>query len=207
LAERTHAGLKDLGFTELRNLSSLESFVTALTLTHQYVTKELGNVALAAEVVTESKDIDPEGQECVSYSLEGESEWEVLRTGIISALESSLPWPVEGPVLPAKDKRAALIADVHTGQDSANPLRILYEGTGVPNVILVAVKDVNGPRLTIGFTYSQYEFTEAYGGQRLTDEDWQKNFYVGDDEQNAFEYTAKSTWPDVPSWFAPLFGR
>jgi len=208
LAKKTQAGLQEIGFDNLRNMSSLESFVSALDMTQSYVVKELGNQKLADEIIETTKNTTPEGEDCTEYWLkDGVSEWEDVRVDIIGALESSLPWPVEGPVLPAKDKRAALIADVHTGGDSLNPTRILYEGTGVPNVILVAVKDVNGPRLTIGFTYAQFEFTEPYGGKRLTDEDWQKKFYVGDDEQNAFEYTPRALWPVVPSWFAPLFSR
>jgi hypothetical protein len=141
------------------------------------------------------------------YAVEEGSDWEILRRGIVDGLEASLPYPVEGAVLPAKDKRSALIADVHTGGDSANPHRILYEATGVPHLILVAVKDVNGPRLTVGFTYSQYEFTEPYGGQRLTDEQWQSRFYTGDDQYDPFTYTPRSSWPKLPSWFAPLFLR
>lgn len=209
LAKKTQAGLKELGFEHLRNMSSLESFISALDLVQKYVPQELGNKKLADEVIEETRAINPEdGSDCVEHWIKDNvSEWEDMRVGIVSALEDSLPWPVEGPVLPAKDKRAALIADVHTGGDSNYPPHILYEATGVPNVILVAVKDVNGPRLTIGFTYSQYEFTEPYGGNRLTDEDWQNKFYVGDDDHNAFEYLPRSNWPTIPSWFAALFGR
>ena len=99
----------------------------------------------------------------------------------------------------------ALVADVHTGQDSANPMRILYEGTGVPAVIFTAVDDANGPRLTVGFISTQYEFTQLYGGNRLTDEDWQKNFYVGTDPYDAFKYTDGSTWPARNPWYETIF--
>lgn len=207
VAKTTEAGLKEMGFHSLQNLSSLSSFIEAIDLAKAYVVKQLHNEKFAEEVVKEWRGEGPDGEECVEYSLEGESDWEVLRSRIVSQLQNSLPVPVEGPVLSAKDKRAALIADIHTGQDSANPLRILYEATGVPHVILVAVKDSNGPRLTIGFTYSQYEFTKEYGGPRMTDEDWQKNFYSGDDQFNAFDYTKRSMWPSIPKWYQSLFGR
>ena len=116
------------------------------------------------------------------------------------------PIPVEGPILPAKDKRMALLADVHTGGDSSmDPPQILYEGIGVPSVILAEMKDAQGPRVTIGFTYTQYEFRQPIG-KRLTDEDWQKNFYAPtDDPFAAFQYTESKNWPAVNPWFRALF--
>jgi hypothetical protein len=66
--------------------------------------------------------------------------------------------------------RSALIADVHT---DVVKNQILYEADGIPNYIYVAVKDVNGTRLTKGLVYSYYEFTNPVGN-RLTDETWQK---------------------------------
>lgn len=207
LAKRTAAGLRELGFDELRNLQALDNFVGALGTVRTYTAKQLANEQLK-EVVTSHEETDDYGKTCTVHTIDGSSDWEVLRVGIVNQLFASLPVPVEGPVLSNKDKRAALIADVHTGGDSANPTKILYEATGVPNVILVAVNDANGPRLTIGFTYAQYEFTEEYGGKRMTDEDWQKRFYEeGDDPYDAFRYTTPASHPVVPSWFAPLFVR
>lgn len=202
VAERTKAGLTDLGFGDLQNMMPLENFVSGLATVRGYVARQLANETFVEK--TSSKEMtDDYGETCVVHSIDGESDWEAIRWKIIGDLENSLPVPVEGPILSLKDQRAALIADVHTGGDSANSPRILYEATGVPNVILVAVKDVNGPRVTIGFTYAQYEFTEEYGGQRMTDEQWQENFYENLDEYNAFHYT--DSRPAVPSWYAPLF--
>ncbi len=206
LAQRTKAGLSELGFDDLRNMPQLNSYVELLEQVKSYTQKQLANTQFN-ETVTSGEETDDFGTTCTVHNIEPGSDWEEIRLQIVNGLEQSLPVPVEGAVLPAKDKRAALIADVHTGGDSANPTRILYEATGVPHLILVAVKDVNGPRLTVGFTYSQYEFTEAYGGQRLTDEQWQSRFYTGDDQYNAFEYTPRSSWPAIPSWFEPLFTR
>ena len=139
------------------------------------------------------------------YEFEGESPWENLRTDLFRKLESSLPYPVEGPVLPVKDKRAALIADIHTGGDSENPHRILYEATGVPKLIFVAVNDVNGPRLTVGLTYSHYEFTEPYGGKRMTDEEWQTRFYQDPGaEEDPYRYTPVDSWTAQPQWYQSI---
>ncbi len=218
LAKRTDQGMKDQGYAELQNLYPLENFIALLEKVQNYVSKQLTNTAMTEKVVSKDRP-DPEhaGQTCTEYFLDlaldpdgvhgypDFSDWETLRLGIVNDLLSSIPVPVEGPVLPAKDRRAALIADVHTGGDSSYDTQILYEATGVPNVILTAVKDVNGPRVTIGFTYSHYEFTKLYGGQRLTDEDWQKTFYVGEDPMDAYKYTDKKTWPATNSWYDPIF--
>ncbi len=207
VAKRTEAGLKDQGFENLSNMPKLASYITALEHAQSYVQKQLQNETLI-EKTKEVRGPDPyeDGKECVTHELDGESDWETIRLQIISELSAALPQPADGPILAAKDKRAAIIADVHTGGDIKNPLRILYEGTGVPYVIFVAVKDSNGPRLTIGFTYSQYEFTKAFGGQRMTDEEWQKNFYKEDENgYDAFQYTDKDSWPAVNPWFEALF--
>ncbi len=205
LAKRTAEGLRGMNF-ELSNLNTLDSFVQLMEKVRTYTQKELTNTALKETIVdkTYSDVKDENGNVCVQHEIEGESEWEDLRMGIVSGLEASLPLPVEGPVLPAKDRRAAIVADIHTGRDSAHPLQIVYQATGVPRVIIVAVKDTNGPRYTIGFTYSHYEFRKDHGGQRMTDEDWQKNFYIGEDPNLAFDYTNKTTWPTINSWYLPI---
>lgn len=90
-----------------------------------------------------------------------------------------------------KDSRSALIADVHTDNKKQE---ILYEADGIPNYILVAVKDKNGTRLTRGLVYDYYEFTKPTG-QRLTDEDWQSINYTSD----------KSKLPNQPDWIKSLY--
>ncbi len=204
LAERTHQGLRNLGFT-LQNFQPLEAYVSAMDTVIAYTDKELANTVLTENVVEQRHDEpDQPGGKCIWYEIT-QSDWETLRKELINQLDAALPIPVEGRVLSAKDKRAAIVADVHTGGDSLNPHQILYEGTGVPYVILTAVKDANDPRLGIGFTYSQFEFREPLGGKRLTDEEWQTRFYEGEDENNPFQYTAPSIWPQLNSWYAPLF--
>ena len=169
LAKRTKTGLEEQGYSSLQNLMPLQHYVDAVQKAHDFTVKQLADTRYS-ETVIEHKDADPDaaGGTCVWYELkDDQSAWEDMRIGLYRSLESALPIPVEGPVLLPKDKRAALVADVHTGGDSLNPAKILYEGTGVPKVIFVAVKDGNGARLTVGFTYAHYEFTKDYGGKRL----------------------------------------
>lgn len=100
-----------------------------------------------------------------------EDDFEKLRLSA-GSLNSVLA-PIGAEDAMEKNARSALIADVHT--DVAKK-QILYEADGIPNYIYVAVKDVNGTRLTKGLVYSYYEFTNPLG-KRLTDEDWQKSVY------------------------------
>jgi len=208
LAKRTDQGLKDQGFGELNNLRPLENYIGLMQTVQAYVSKELGNTTLT-EHISKNTMPDPydETKQCTYYEVDQGSDWETLRLGMLDGLESALPLPVEGPILTAKDRRAALVADVHTGGDSDNPTKILYEGEGAPYVIFTAVKDANGARLTVGFISSQFEFTKELGGPRMTDEDWQKNFYTGTDTFNAFQYTPAASWPKLNPWYAPIFGN
>lgn len=83
--------------------------------------------------------------------------------------------------------RSAVIADLHT---DAVMGKILYVATGIPDYIYVAVKDVNGTRLTKGLVFSYYEFTGELGGNRHNDESWKKIIYSAGNEDI----------PNIPSW-------
>ena len=205
LAKKTDAGLTEQGY-KLNNQYPLKSFIAMMDTVIDYSQRELADAKLNEKVVsiTNTDPNDPTNS-CTTNSIDGTSDWENIRKVLTQDISDALPVPVEGPVLFAKDKRAAILADVHTGQDSNYPPHILYEGTGVPYVIFTAVDDANGPRLTVGFTYSHYEFTKPYGGQRMTDEDWQTNFYKPGDTYNAFDYVAKSLKPAVNYWYKILF--
>jgi hypothetical protein len=102
-----------------------------------------------------------------------DDDFEKLR--IISVDLSQITAPLSNQTLTTKEMRAGIIADIHT---DAVGSQILYEATGKPYIIYVAVKDINGARLTRGVVYSHYEFAEKIDG-RLTDEDWQKKVYEG----------------------------
>jgi len=69
----------------------------------------------------------------------------------------------------------------------------MYEATGIPNYIYVAVKDINGVRLTRGLVFSYFEFNNPLG-ERITDEKWKELNYTQD----------KSKLPPVPYWSSSL---
>jgi len=120
-----------------------------------------------------------------------EEEFEKLRISPVSINRSLTP--ATGSFITAEQARAGLIADVHTAI-TMEVEEILYEATGIPSIIYVAVKDTNGTRLTRGVVYSYYEFTRPFG-ERLSDADWQ-----------AVVYEDKDTFPlpDAPSWVKDL---
>lgn len=84
--------------------------------------------------------------------------------------------PLPNEVATEAQARAALIADVFT---DAVKGQVLYEATGIPNYIYVAVKDANGARLTKGLVFTHHEFSEPLG-KRYTDDDWQRKVYSPD---------------------------
>ncbi|GEM_PF-1355954 len=191
---------------KLDNMPQLENYIEFLAIIREYTKLELEN-----SVFTESFTTKEYYAECVEHIISPESKvnreglgvtsrWEELRVGLISRMMGSLPTSVEGPTLGIKDKRAAMVVDIHTDKRG----NVLEEGTGVPRVIFVAVKDANGPRLTVGFTYSQYEFTTP--GERLTDEAWQKEFYTDSGRNSVITYKPKSDWPNINKWFQELLG-
>ncbi|MCB1189663.1 MAG: DUF3160 domain-containing protein [Leptospiraceae bacterium] len=70
-------------------------------------------------------------------------------------------------------KQMAIIADVHTDAFSQMALEV---GVGSPQEMFVYVKDKNGSRVCVGYTYSYYEFKNSID-KRMTDEDWKKKVY------------------------------
>ncbi len=110
----------------------------------------------------------------LSDSVISDDEYEKLRT-IIRLKYPNIVWTPDGDEMTEQDARVGIIADVHTDTKKG---QVLYEATGVPSVIYVAVKDKGGTRLTRGVTYSYYEFTRPVGA-RLNDQDWQGMIYEG----------------------------
>lgn len=90
-----------------------------------------------------------------------------------------------GEELTTKERRAGIIADIHT--DAVNR-EILYEATGKPYLIYVAVTDQNGTRLTRGLAYNHYELTGPLT-ERYSDEDWQERVYAQDNLPPADEWS------------------
>jgi len=119
-----------------------------------------------------------------------EEEFEELRISPLRINDALTP--PTGSMISTKEIRSGLIADVHTAM-TMDEQKILYEATGIPKIIYVAVKDKNGARLTRGLVYSYFEFTRPFG-ERLSDEDWQGVVY-----ESSGEFT-----PKEPDWVKGL---
>jgi hypothetical protein len=100
-----------------------------------------------------------------------EAEYEKLRARGLSFLARPF---VEGATLEDRERRAALIADIHT---DALVGQVLYEATGEPYFILALVGNEGVSRLTTGVAFNHYEFSGPLG-PRYTDADWQARVYA-----------------------------
>ncbi|MCL1941524.1 MAG: DUF3160 domain-containing protein [Synergistaceae bacterium] len=93
--------------------------------------------------------------------------------------------------------KMALVSDVAT---DAFDERVLHVATGTPRRLYVFVNDKwGGPRVTIGYTYSFYEFPRSMSDGRMTDEEWKKLVY-DKARQSELEKLA-------PQWSKDLFVR
>ncbi len=71
--------------------------------------------------------------------------------------------------------RMPLVTDVAT---DGNAGVVLHIATGRPHRVFVFVDDkLGGPRLTVGFIYSFYEFERSLSEGRMTDEEWRAKVY------------------------------
>ncbi|MBP9781619.1 DUF3160 domain-containing protein [Candidatus Woesebacteria bacterium] len=164
LVVMTKTGLENYEVLPIEFVGRNESFIEALEFFRDIAVKQLQN-----QVITED-------------------EFEKLRTtpGHLDYIMS--PLPNEEQI--ENNARSALIADVHTDVPGGS---ILYEATGIPSYIYVAVQDTNGTRLTKGLVFNYYEFTNPIG-DRLNDEKWRAKNYTQD----------KSQLPASPAWVAPI---
>jgi hypothetical protein len=199
---------------QLKNHRKLEAYISFLETLREYTKLQLENNSFHEEVVQVVRRSYDDDAECTETVISSDSSvlrsdevhrnpasrWEELRVSLIQHMVAVLPEPVDGPILSIKDKRMAVVADVHTDADGM----ILEQGTGVPRIIFVAVKDANGPRLTVGFTYSHYE---TISDRRLTDEEWQQHFYTTGEGDYAITYRPKLEWPAINTWFVELLGH
>jgi hypothetical protein len=204
---------------KLENLKNLQEYIELVNIVREYTKLELENTTFNEPTISKNTPvynnpncvqnyISPEvsvkrGNNRFAYNASGEwvaalSRPEELRAGIAERMRYILPVPAEGQDLSIKDKRTAVVADVHASDEG-----IVEEGTGAPRVIFVAVKDINGTRLTVGFTYSHYEFLS---GTRLTDEEWQDKFYTNKGGDYQITYKPKISWPTPPAWYQELLG-
>lgn len=165
LVKFTNDGLKNRGLLDQESEGRNNILVKDLSFFEGLAVKELGNEKIS------------------------DDDFETLRT-IFFSLDSIL-WPITREDPREKDARSALIADVQTDVPDG---KILYEANAIPNYIYVAVKDINGTRLTKGLVYNYYEFYAPLG-KRLADEDWWKQVYTAD----------KSMLPQAPAWTQKLY--
>lgn len=118
-----------------------------------------------------------------------DEEFEQLQRSAL-ALER-LPAVLGDEVQTERESRSALIADVQTDV-LANI--VVYEATGVPQTLYIAVKDANGARLAKGLVYSHYEFNAPRNQQRLTDELWQEQIYQESGSRSSSSLPPLSLW-------------
>jgi hypothetical protein len=152
LAKATRSGLTERGFMPESFSYRYDAFIDSVGFFKDFSDKELNN-----------KNIS-------------DDDFEKLRV-ITSQKLAQIAEPLPGEELQLKDRRAGIIADIHTDALKGN---ILYEANAKPKLIFVAVTDVNGTRLTAGAVYNHYEFSGKLGGNRLADEDWQSIVYDGE---------------------------
>jgi hypothetical protein len=119
-----------------------------------------------------------------------DDDYETLRTTIRRDFPD-IVWVGMGEQMTEKDARAGIIADIHTDGKTG---QVLYEATGIPSIIYVAVKDKGGTRLTRGVVYSYYEFAGPLQN-RYSDDEWQGTLYDGKNTM---------TIPSKPDWSAGL---
>jgi hypothetical protein len=148
LAQATRDGLASRNVLPQEYAPHYSTLINALTFIRDIAAKELANQQIS------------------------DDDFEKLRTLASSKFAATVN-PPAGEELTLREKRAGLITDIHT---DARRGQILYEATGKPYLIYVAVKDANGTRLTRGVVYRHYELTNPLT-TRLTDEDWQAKVY------------------------------
>jgi hypothetical protein len=109
------------------------------------------------------------------------------------SFDSTLLLPRDASVISDRSLlQMALIADVAT---DAFDGKVLEEGIGNPQRIVVVVKDAyGGTRLTVGFVYSWYEFASA---QRWNDSEWKKPIYDGDEKARQEQGITPPSWYSV----------
>lgn len=147
LAEMTKKGLQDRNLMPDGFQEKYDSFIETHRFFQTLAEKELQNAQIS------------------------DDEFEKLRLSYLDI--KAVVEPVGEEELEDKDKRAGIVADIHTDAVFG---QILYESTGKPLTAMVAIKDANGTRLTTGPVYRHYEFLDKLEN-RLTDEKWQEKVY------------------------------
>lgn len=162
LSKLTQDGLSSRGLLDEDVGYRMDGFIKNLEFYKDFAVKELTNEKISDE------------------------DYETLRTNFWQTADLIAPFNQE--VIEEKDKKPALIADIHT---DALKSQILYEATGNPLIMLTYVADQGTPRIVIGLTYRHFELTGPLD-TRYNDEDWKKRV---DDNQ----------LPETPFYYKDLF--
>jgi hypothetical protein len=162
LSKLTQDGLTSRGLMDEDVGTRMDGFIQNLEFYRDFAEKELSNTKISDE------------------------DYETLRTNFWQT--SDLIAPFNQEVIEEKDKKPALIADIHT---DALKAQILYEATGNPMIMLTYVADQGTPRIVIGVTYRHFELTGPLD-TRYNDEEWKQR--VDDNKL-----------PETPFYYQELF--
>lgn len=114
----------------------------------------------------------------------------------------TLDWmaaPLENQPTPVEQRRSALVSPIQTmlPEHVGGRETILYEATGEPSLCLVLVGNEKSPRLSIGLSYSHYEFVVPQG-VTLNNEIWRKAVY------GLSSAADPGSLPPASFWYDPL---
>lgn len=150
-----------------------------------------------ADKFTRFRDLAHQAEQIAQKEISGEiirpEDYEWIRN-LKWSFDESLLLPRDAQIISDHDRallQMALVADVATDAVSG---RVLEEGIGTPQRIIVVVKDAfGGTRLTVGYVYSWFEFISS---RRWSDSEWKKIIYGGD------ERTRQKQGIMPPDWYS-----
>jgi hypothetical protein len=146
-----------------------------------------------ADKFTKFRELANQAEEIAHKEIAGEpistKDYEWLRY-LSGSFDSSLLLPRGADTI--KDPsllQMALVTDVAT---DAVEGRVLEEGIGTPQRIIVVAKDAfGGTRLTVGYVYSWFEFAS---NRRWNDTEWKKIIYAADAQTRRLQGVTPPTW-------------
>jgi hypothetical protein len=138
-------------------------------------------LAHRAEAIAQ-KEVSGEAISAEDYEWIENTQW---------AFDRTLLLPRDIDIIDPSYLQMALVADVATDAVAG---RVLEDGIGRPQKIVVVVKDAwGGTRLTVGYVYSWYEFDST---KRWNDSEWKRIIY----NQEGGAKTVEETKP--PAWYS-----
>jgi hypothetical protein len=148
-----------------------------------------------ADKLTKFRELANQAEEIAQKEISGElistKDYEWVRN-LRWSFDESLLLPRDAQIISDRDRtllQMALVADVATDAVSG---RVLEEGIGTPQRIVVVVKDAfGGTRLTVGYVYSWFEFIS---NRRWSDAEWKRIIYGGDERTKEQQGVARPSW-------------